>query len=157
MRVLGLDPGKVTGWAVVEFLEGSRPKLIERGDLSWDGKSVQGLFEKLSRLWVGCEPSVLAIEKPFLMRGSDTLDAIKIYTLATLVAEERWAKSEEVFPGTARLVVTGKGRRSDSDISKFVKAALDLPAQCRPGLGQHQPAAMLVALWYLVEFEGLRL
>ena len=150
--IIGLDPGKVTGYCRLHVLDGA-VTVIDRRD--WNGDRAD--------LYMALRASIvtdhIAVEQPFLTRGADTLDAATKFGVAQLVAELDEIPFHAYYPGTVRKVICGSGRAKDADVTAVVREVLGIPQNPGKGhgLGKHQPAALAVALTCAVEECGVRL
>jgi crossover junction endodeoxyribonuclease RuvC len=173
MRVLGIDPGTINlGYAVLEE-DSERPALVECGVLRASPrlplaqrllKLHQGLLEVLRRF----RPGEVALEEPFIARGSGAADwassddamvskgfraalaAGEAQAIVLLAAAAHKVAVAQYSPSQVKLAVTGYGRSTKEQVQQMVKLHLGL---------DHPPAAdaadaVAVALCHL--FQGER-
>ncbi len=150
-RVLGIDPGTViTGWGVVEMVEGSILHLAH-GTIGSSGS--RGLASRLSRIYHGLqeiltryEPQGISLEKVFFARNAQS--ALKLGQargVAMLAAAERDIAIHEYASAEIKLAVVGYGQATKEQVQKMVASLLHLSGKI-PG---DAADALAAAICYL--------
>lgn len=136
-RVLGIDPGsRVTGWGVVERLEGQL-RVVAYGTFRLGDGAMSARLAMINRgvnsLLIEHEPGAFAIEEAFLGRNVRSMMRLaEARAVSILAAEVNSCQIHEVPPALVKKSVTGHGRASKEAVRAAVMQLLgwdpDAPA-----------------------------
>lgn len=138
--VLGLDPGKTTGWCL--YHPNQRPIHglydLPGADL---GAQLDGFRDWLATMLVRYEPALIAIERPF-GRAAFTSDLPgTLCGVAHMVAHQCLTPRREFTASAIKKHITGSGRATKADVIKAVRGNFGLDV-----LSDHQADAAAVAI-----------
>ena len=159
MRVLGIDPGTITlGYGVVEEREGELAS-VDYGALTTTPKTpltqrlhilYRGLLEILARY----EPSVAAIEEPFVAKNARSALAVgQAVGMAIVAAAEKGIPIYQYTPTQVKRAVASYGRSSKEQVQEMVRIQLGLPSIPQPN---DAADALAVALCHIQEMHLAR-
>ena len=155
MRVLGIDPGTwttgygllaadnsiiVTDWGCIGFKKGRQAPALER--------RLHAIFCKLVDLIQRYSPEEVAIEDPFLGRGSRTFPTTAIaigqaQAAALMAAAQFELPVHRYSPAEVKLAVTDYGRATKEQVQELLARQLGLqPAFAKPDAGDALAAAL---------------
>lgn len=158
MIILGIDPGMAdTGWAVVESLPSSPPRLLGCGVIRTDPPAA--LPERLLRIHAGIlallkehRPSDMAVEEMFFLKAAHTVRAtLQARGVILLAASQCGASVREYNPRQVKLALTGSGSADKLQMQKMVRSALGLSEILRP---DDAADAAALALCHLRSMKG---
>lgn len=138
MRTLGIDPGTLhMGLGVVDSQEG-RLTLAHLGVLSASrskplAERLRCLYEGLLEYIAEWQPSVAAIEEPFVARNVRSAMAVgQAQAVAMLAAASRGLPVHTYSPREVKQAVTDYGGSSKEQVQEMVRVLLGLPETPRP-------------------------
>jgi Holliday junction resolvasome RuvABC endonuclease subunit len=138
--VLGLDPGKTTGWCVYTP---DRTPLFGLYTLPGDdlGAQLTGFKFWLEDMLEDHRPALLALERPF-GRAAFTSDLPgTLCGIAHMVAHCRMTRRAEFTASAVKKAMTGSGKAGKADVIKAVRAKFGIAA-----LASHEADAAAVAV-----------
>lgn len=153
-RVLGIDPGtSVTGYGVVERLDGRRSQLIECGIIRTNAR--QKMCDRLDTLYEGVRelierhrPTAVAVESVFYAKNVRTTVSLgHARGVILLAAAQAGVEVAEFPPATVKKSVTGVGGATKPQVSYMVKQILRLERAPTPS---DAADGIALALAYLV-------
>ena len=156
MRILGVDPGTITGYGVIEGSD-DEIALIDCGVLVSPERSPIG--ERLSYLYNGLleviarhQPDAVAVEQPFMMARNvkSALVVGRVQAVALLAAANRGLPSYEYTPTQVKQRVTNYGASSKEQIQEMVRLQLGLSQVPQPN---DVADALAVAICHLREIH----
>lgn len=139
VRVLGIDPGTaVTGYGVVESMEGRTGHLVECGVIRTD--SGRELWHRLDTLYDGVtelikqhEPDALAIEGVFYAKNvRTTLVLGHARGVILLAAAQAGIEVAEFSPASVKKSIVGTGRAAKAQVGYMVQRLLNLKTAPSP-------------------------
>lgn len=139
VRVLGIDPGTaVTGYGVVESMEGRTGYLVECGVIRTDSR--RELWHRLDTLYDGVtglieqhEPDALAIEGVFYAKNvRTTLVLGHARGVILLAAARAGIEVAEFSPATVKKSIVGTGRAAKAQVGYMVQRLLSLKTAPSP-------------------------
>lgn len=150
-RILGVDPGTiVTGWGVVEMVEGNLRHLAHgtiasSGDLGQGGR-LRRIYRGLQEVLARYQPQGMSLEKVFFARNAEsTVKLGQARGVALLAAAENDIAIHEYASAEIKLAVVGYGRATKEQVQKMVASLLHLSGQI-PG---DAADALAAAICYL--------
>lgn len=138
--ILGIDPGTATmGWGVIRATGASRRvSYRQHGAITtpptWSmPRRLAHLFDGVTALLEGYEPSEVAIEELFFGRNVTTaITVAQARGVALLAAQRAGLAVYEFKPAQIKQAVTSYGRADKRQVQEMVKTLLDLPRIPRP-------------------------
>ena len=156
-RVVGIDPGLVTGVAIVDVTEGgwelhSRFELASEGDSR--GEQLLGIYQALHALIGDPYPpqvGTVVMEEMLAYRKASADEKVEAQALVKLVTEETDRELVTYAPATVRSVICRDGRADERTIRETLKFLARAPQRAKKGEGwsNHQLDALAVALCHL--------
>ena len=154
VRVLGIDPGTaVTGYGVVESVEGQIGHLVECGVIRTDPN--KRLWQRLDTLYDGVTeliehhgPDVLALEGVFYAKNVRTTVVLgHARGVILLAAAKAGVDVAEFAPATVKKSIVGTGRAAKAQVGYMVQRLLNLKAAPSP---DDAADGVAIALTYLI-------
>ena len=154
MRILGVDPGTITGYGVIESNE-DEVALIDCGVLvspvrSSVGERLSYLYNGLLEVIIRHQPDAVAVEQPFMMARNvkSALAVGRAQAVAILAAANKGIPSYEYTPTQVKQRVTNYGASSKEQIQEMVRLQLGLSQVPQPN---DTADALAVAICHLRE------
>ena len=129
--VIGIDPGtRVMGYALVKT--GKKPVLLTMGTLGLEKiedhpTRLHKIFERISQLIEGYQPTVLAIEAPFFGKNVKSMLLLgRAQGVAISAAVNKGLMVFEYSPRKIKQSVTGRGNASKEQVSALLSHLFSL-------------------------------
>ena len=160
MKILGIDPGKKTGYAMLRFEKDKEPHPIAGGILEIEssprskGKEVVDYMVRIEELLLDLKPNLIAVEHPaggyvsMVLPTYGRMLAVSILPHMNIdIAKHLYIRDcIEVFPPKWKKVVVGKGNASKKFVKEYVLREYSDYAE-EYFKGQDQIDAFCIALW----------
>lgn len=153
MRIVGVDPGKTTGVAVLN-VDNAGWTLISRYQVEPEGETrgeqLYLLFERLTKE-MAAKGTVVAMEEMLAYRQNSADEKVESQAATRLAAYASKVELETYAPATVRSVVCRDGRADPRTIRETVRFLARTPKRSRKGEGwsPHQIDALAVALCHM--------
>jgi Holliday junction resolvasome RuvABC endonuclease subunit len=152
MRIVGVDPGKTTGVAIVDVTEGgwtlhSRADLTPEGDSR--GEQLANLHGRFTEGEFGGATYVM--EEMLAYRQATADEKVEAQAVVKLAAYHMSNELVTYAPATVRSVICRDGRADERTIRETLKFLARAPQRAKKGEGwsNHQLDALAVALCHL--------
>ncbi len=158
-RILGIDPGlAILGFGVINCptdkaqLHEHSVKLLDFGVIRTPAKTDLGqrlctLHDDLHTLIEEWEPDLVAIEKFFFYRMSNTILVAQARGVVMLALAQKSVNTVEFAPSQIKLALTGRGNAKKHQVQEAVAQELDLDYVPRPDDAADALAIALTA-WF---------
>ncbi len=150
-RVLGVDPGtRVAGWGVVQ-VKGNANRLVAAGAIRTRGKTMALRLAEvragLAEVIATHEPTVVAVETPFIGKSPKSALAVGMARAAAMIAAgDAGLEVHEYPPATVKKAVVGRGGASKEQVAAMVRVLLGLATTPEP---EDATDALAVALAFV--------
>jgi crossover junction endodeoxyribonuclease RuvC len=162
-RILGIDPGlAILGFGLITCqqsqtsVQDATVKMLDFGVISTPADAQMGqrlctLFDDLHTLMEEWQPDLVAIEKLFFYRMSNTIVVAQARGVLILVLGQRRLPYVEFTPAQIKQALTGYGNADKLEVQEAVAQALDLEDIPKPDDASDALAVALTA-WYQTNF-----
>ena len=148
MKILALDLGSTTGWAMIK--EG---KVFQHGERTFKGN--RGVRFEAMRKWLKSmtahdHPELIIFERPFCRGLHATRSLWGMAAIAEAAAVWRGIPSLDIVPSTLKKWATGNGRASKAEmIAAAYRLQPHLPYHGCPSMsfGEHEADAIILGLY----------
>ena len=152
MRIVGVDPGKTTGVALLDAIDDGWT-LVGRWDVAPEGVTRgEQLYQLHGILTEMCRPGdVVVMEEMLAYRQATADEKVEAQAIVKLVAFERARDFVTYAPATIRSVICRDGRADERTIRETLRFLTRSPKTAKRGQGwsAHQYDALAVALCHL--------
>jgi Holliday junction resolvasome RuvABC endonuclease subunit len=152
MRIVGIDPGKTVGVAVVDVTEGGWT-LHSRADLTPEGDSRGEQLARLHHEFTDGEfgGATYVMEEMLAYRQATADEKVEAQAMVKLAAYHMSNDLVTYAPATVRSVICRDGRADERTIRETLRFLARAPKQAKRGQGwsAHQYDALAVALCHL--------
>lgn len=137
-RILGLDPGLASlGFGCISIIPNQSVKLIDFGIIQTPAKTDIGdrlhtIYQDLHLLIERSQPHLVAIEKFFFYRMSNTILVAQARGVILLVLSQHQLLIQEFTPAQVKQALTGYGNASKQEVQAAVQRELQLDSIPRP-------------------------
>ncbi len=160
-RILGLDPGlAILGFGAITCIQSptkiqnTTVNMLDFGIIRTSADAEMGqrlctLFDDLHALLDELQPDLVAIEKLFFYRMSNTIVVAQARGVLILVLGQRRLPYVEFTPAQIKQALTGYGNADKSEVQEAVARELDLEEIPKPDDAADALAVALTALYQL--------
>lgn len=152
MRIVGIDPGKTVGVAIVDVTEGGW-KLHSRADLTPEGDSRGEQLANLHGRFTEGEfgGATYVMEEMLAYRQATADEKVEAQAMVKLAAYHMSNELVTYAPATVRSVICRDGRADERTIRETLRFLARAPKQAKRGQewSAHQYDALAVALCHL--------
>lgn len=152
MRIVGIDPGKTVGVAIVDVTEGGW-MLHSRADLTPEGDSRGEQLARLHHAFTDGEfgGATYVMEEMLAYRQATADEKVEAQAVVKLAAFHMSCELVTYAPATVRSVICRDGRADERTIRETLKFLARAPQRAKKGEGwsAHQLDALAVALCHL--------
>jgi crossover junction endodeoxyribonuclease RuvC len=134
MIILGVDPGtRATGWGVI-CVERDEPRAVACGVITavarWPiERRLEHIFSELGDVIANHQPTVMAIEQPFVGANARSAMAVgEARTVAMLAATLAGIQVHHYAPARVKLTVAGNGRGDKLQVREMLRLQLGAEA-----------------------------
>lgn len=153
MKILGLDTGTKTGWAILQIGGGF---IVESGvqDFTKKRGESNGLMFLRFRVWLkdlieNCYPSLVAYEQAHFRGGAATEIGVGLQTRVQEICAERKIEAAPVHSGTLKKFTAGHGKASKATMMEIARDRLG-----REPIDDNESDAVAACFWAKAEFYG---
>lgn len=156
MRLVALDPGITTGFAIIEYSDPSLPRLVSYGEIPVLGQGIDALLDS-TWIWLhthALDADELAIEGPLSVYSVRTL--VELHEVRGVIRE--WANWSGVpyaayHPATIKAAVTGKASAKKALVAKPMKLLFNVERFS----SDHASDATAIAVTHLIKKHEAKL
>lgn len=154
-RILGLDPGLASlgfGSITVQAEQPAAATLVDFGIIQTPAKTDIGdrlcmIYDDLHTLIEACQPDLIAVEKFFFYRMSNTILVAQARGVLLLVLAQHQLPLVEFTPAQVKQALTGYGNAPKQDVQEAVARELTLDEIPKPDDAADALAVALTA-WF---------
>ena len=135
MRVIGIDPGRNTGYAVAYIFDNNDIMIENKGVFKDTGKEFnkrfKELYNKIDELIYTIEPDFIVLEKGFVGRNKKT--SLRLGELRGMIKTLSLKHDIDYFgfePTEIKKCVTGNGKAKKVDVQKAINKQFNTDIEC---------------------------
>ena len=132
MRIMGIDPGtNYMGYGIVDIVSG-KPQAVVMGEIDMHKindphHKLRHIFERVSDLCRGYEPTEVAFESPFF--GENVQSMLKLgraqgVAIAAVLSATQDTPIAEYAPTRIKQAITGRGQASKEQVATMINSIL---------------------------------